>query len=142
MGRLLNLALARFESRVFELLHERGHRQVRIAQLSLTRNLDLVGTSTTELARRANMTKQAMSEIVSQCEKAGLVYRIPDPNDARAKIILFTDAGLAWLDAFKEALRHTEDEMRREIGAGAQAQLIRALAKYDGIALDGAAPRP
>lgn len=137
VGRLLNVALARFENRIFELLHERGHSQVRISQLSLTRNLDLAGTSTTELARRANMTKQAMSEIVTQCVATGLVYRIPDPKDARAKIILFTDAGLAWLDAFKDALRHAEQEMRQKVGTTAQAQLVRALARYDDIAIEG-----
>jgi hypothetical protein len=44
------------------------------------------------------MTKQAMADLVTQCEAWGLV-REPT-RDARARRVRFTDAGLAWLQAF------------------------------------------
>lgn len=131
IGRLMNCALTHFEERVFELLAAQGHSEVRLAHLHLTRNLDRSGTRTTELARRAAMTKQAMSEIVAECESIGLVRRMPDPLDARAKIVLFTDAGLAWLNAFKSALARAEAEMRQDLGETAMRSLKKTLARYD-----------
>jgi DNA-binding MarR family transcriptional regulator len=115
-GRILHSALTRFEARVFEILAENGHSEARYTHLNLTRNLDRAGTRTTELARRAGVTKQAMGEIVEQCEKLGLVERVPDKSDARAKTVRFTKLGLAWLEAFRVALGRAEDEMREELG--------------------------
>jgi DNA-binding MarR family transcriptional regulator len=116
IGRLLNNALNRFEKRVLQILGENGHGEVRYSQVNLTRNLDLGGTITTELARRAGMTKQAMGEIVDQCEQLGLVQRVKDKRDARAKVVHFTKAGLEWLEAFRVALTQAEQEMRDELG--------------------------
>lgn len=116
IGRLLNNALNRFEKRVLEILAESGHDQVRYSHFNLTRNLDLSGTITTELARRAGVTKQAMGEIVEQCEQLGLIERVRDKRDARAKIVKFTPAGLEWLDAFRVSLTRAEQEMRDELG--------------------------
>lgn len=116
IGRLLTNALNRFERRVFEILAENGHEEVRYSHINLTRNLDVSGTITTELARRAGMTKQAMGEIVEQCERLGLVERVRDKRDARAKIVKFTADGLAWLNAFRAALARAEQEMRDELG--------------------------
>jgi DNA-binding MarR family transcriptional regulator len=116
MGRLLNNAVRRYESRVFDLLAEAGHTETRLSHLHLTRNLDIRGTRVTELARRAAMTKQAMSELVAQCEKLGLVRRVPDPRDARAKIVAFTARGIGWLQSFKTAISRAEHEMRQELG--------------------------
>lgn len=116
MGRILNNAVNRFDRRVLDILAENGHKEARFTHLNLTRNLDLAGTRTTELARRAGVTKQAMGEIVEQCEQLGLVVRIPDKRDARAKIVKFTDAGREWLEAFRVALEKAEQEMRDELG--------------------------
>lgn len=116
LGRLLNNALNRFENRVLEILAENGHGEMRYSQINLTRNLDMAGTITAELARRAGMTKQAMGEIVEQCEQLGLVERVRDTRDARAKIVKFTAKGLEWLQAFRIAVAQTEQEMRDELG--------------------------
>lgn len=116
MGRLLNNALNRFEQRVLEILADNGHAEVRHSHFNLTRNLDRTGTITTELARRAGMTKQAMGEIVEQCERLGLVERVRDKRDRRAKIVKFNEAGLEWLEAFRVAISTAEQEMRDELG--------------------------
>src|SRR5438477_6734817 len=115
IGRLLNNALRRFEARVLELMSARGHAETRIAHVGLTRNLDVEGTRLTELARRASMSKQAMGELVDQCAELGLVDRIADPTDRRARIVRFTPAGRKWLDAFRDAVDVAEQEMRAEL---------------------------
>ena len=43
-----------------------------------------------ELARRAQITKQSMSELVAHLERHGYVERVPDPDDRRAKLVRAT----------------------------------------------------
>lgn len=130
IGRILHSALGRFESRVFEILAENGHGEARYTHLNLTRNLDIAGTRTSELARRAGVTKQAMGEIVEQCENLGLVRRTPDKRDARAKIVKFTELGFEWLEAFRVALGKAEEEMRDELGFLSTDAIARSLQDY------------
>jgi DNA-binding MarR family transcriptional regulator len=130
IGRLLNNALRRFEARVLELMTERGHAETRIAHVHLTRNLNVEGTRLTELALRASMSKQAMGELVDQCEALGLVIRVVDPKDRRARIVTFTPAGLAWLDSFRAAVDVAEHEMRTELGKETVDAIVNGLAVY------------
>ena len=130
IGRLLNNAVRRFEGRVLELMSEKGHDETRIAHVSLTRNLDVEGTRLTELARRASMSKQAMGELVDQCAQLGLVDRIADPTDRRARIVMFTPAGRKWLDAFRDAVDVAEQEMRAELGKATMDAILKGLAVY------------
>ena len=62
------------------------------------------------------MSKQAMGNLVDQCTAWGLVQREPDPQDARAKRVVFTSVGLAWLQAFKDAVAQAEAEFREAVG--------------------------
>jgi DNA-binding MarR family transcriptional regulator len=130
IGRLLNNAVRRFESRVLELMATRGHGETRIAHVGLTRNLDVEGTRLTELARRASMSKQAMGELVDQCSELGLVAREADPRDRRARLVRFTPAGLRWLEAFRDAVDVAEREMRAELGKAAMDAIVQGLAAY------------
>lgn len=130
IGRLLNNAVRRFEAHVLELMSERGHAETRIAHVSLTRNLDVDGTRLTELAKRASMSKQAMGELVVQCEGLGLVARTVDPCDRRARIVTFTPAGLLWLEAFRAAVDIAENEMRQELGDKTINVIIEGLCAY------------
>jgi DNA-binding MarR family transcriptional regulator len=130
VGRLLNNAVRRFEARVLELMSASGHVETRIAHVNLTRNLDVEGTRLTELARRASMSKQAMGELVDQCADLGLVDRVADPSDGRARIVMFTPAGLTWLDAFRDAVDAAEQEMRAELGKTTMDAILKGLALY------------
>jgi DNA-binding MarR family transcriptional regulator len=130
IGRLLNNAVRRFEARVLELMSASGHDETRIAHVNLTRNLDVEGTRLTELARRASMSKQAMGELVDQCVELGLVDRVADPSDGRARIVMFTPAGRIWLDAFRDAVDVAEREMRGELGKARMDAILKGLAVY------------
>lgn len=132
-GRVLSNALTRFEARVLELMAQAGHAQTRLPHINLTRYLDRGGTRITVLARRANMTNAAMTELIDQCEGLGLVIRLADPSDRRARVVNFTDAGRVWLAAFSRALKKAERELVEEIGADAAATLFGALARYAGV---------
>jgi DNA-binding MarR family transcriptional regulator len=76
------------------------------------------------------MSKQAMGELVDQCVELGLVDRVADPSDGRARIIMFTPAGLSWLDAFRDAVDVAEQEMRSELGKATMDAILKGLALY------------
>jgi len=129
-GRVLNSALRRFEQRVMDLMAEAGHAQTRRWHVNLTRHLDLEGTRITDLARRSAMTNAAMNELIGQCEELGLVERVADPADKRARIVRFTPAGLAWLDDFGRAVAVAQEEMVQEVGNRNLSVLLKDLATY------------
>ena len=74
-------------------LAERGHDAVRPAHGAVFQYLDDPGTTVSTLAARAQMTKQAMAELVVHLERHGYVERVPDPDDRRAKLVRPTRRG-------------------------------------------------
>lgn len=130
IGRLLNNAIRRFEKRILQQMEQAGHSGYSLSHISVTRNLDLEGTRATELARRAAISKQSMGELIAQLETRGLIERRADPSDRRARIIYFSEQGIAWLEAFHVALEKAESEMREELGAEVMALLKQGLEKY------------
>ena len=51
-----------------------------------------------------------------QIRVRGLVTREDDPLDARARRVVFTSVGLAWLQAFRDAVLQAEAEFREAVG--------------------------
>jgi DNA-binding MarR family transcriptional regulator len=127
LGRLLGHAMRRFDARVLQLMARAvevplalsnlaARDKVGAAHIHITRHLSLAGDRLTDLADKAGMTKQAMADLVTQCEAWGLVTREADPLDARARRVCFTPVGLAWLQAFRDAVAQAEAEFRAEVG--------------------------
>jgi DNA-binding MarR family transcriptional regulator len=90
--------------------------QISAAHVHITRHLAIEGSRLTDLAQAAGMSKQAMGDLVDQCTAWGLVQRQSDLQDARAKRVVFTADGLAWLQAFKDAVAQAEAEFRDAVG--------------------------
>lgn len=130
IGRLLSNALRHFESRVIELLKAAGHSEVTLSHVNATRHLDIQGTRLTDMASRAAMTKQSMSELVEQLEALGLVARRADPADGRARLVYFTPMGLYWLEDFRRAILKAEAEVATTIGGQALRDTKQALSRY------------
>jgi DNA-binding MarR family transcriptional regulator len=143
LGRLLDHAMLRFNARVLALMakHERlplrwahriEHARITAAQVHLTRHLGAEGARLSELAALARMSKQAMAKLVDECEVLGLVARAPDPQDARAKRIVFTETGLLWHTAYQEAVREAQAEFQTEVGAEVATVVALGLEAYAG----------
>jgi DNA-binding MarR family transcriptional regulator len=143
LGRLLGHAMRRFDERVLHLMAHNievplalsnlaARSQISAAHVHVTRHLDLQGTRLTELAQKAGMSKQAMGDLVDQCEAWGLVTREPDPRDARARLVQFTPTGLLWLQAFKDAVAQAEREFRQEVGQDVATVVAIGLEAYAG----------
>lgn len=114
---LLNdLAIAR--------LAERGHDAVRPAHGAVFQYLDDAGTTVSTLAARAQMTKQAMAELVAHLERHGYVRRVPDPADRRAKLVRPTGRGQEVVALAQELVPEVEQLIDDTLGA-ARAEAMR-----------------
>ena len=91
--------------------------------------IDPAGSRLSELARGANMTPQAMGEIVDEVESLGYVVRRPDPRDRRAKLIVLTRKGEACVVAARTTIDGLEEEIRRRLGPRGHRQLRTMLAR-------------
>jgi len=85
------------------------------------------GTRITELAARLGITKQAVAQLVDDLEGAGFVARVADPQDRRAKRVVFTEAGLGMMLDGIAHLRSVERKLERAIGKDTMSQLRAAL---------------
>jgi DNA-binding MarR family transcriptional regulator len=143
LGRLMGHALRRFDERVLALMASSvevplalsnlaARAQVGAAHIHITRHLALEGSRLTDLAASAGMSKQAMGDLVDQCEAWGLVTREPDPHDGRARRVVFTASGLLWLEAFRQAVERAEEEFRQAVGKDVATVVALGLEVYSG----------
>jgi DNA-binding MarR family transcriptional regulator len=111
MIRLLGVAFDAFANELNERLRVSEFGDIRPGHGCVFGTIDPVnGSRLTDLAERANMTKQTVGEMVSDLERRGYLERVPDPGDRRAKVISLTERGVrAYLYG-----RGLIDELERE----------------------------
>jgi len=143
LGRLLGNAMRRFDERVLWLMSRdvlvplalsnlAARNQVGAAHIHITRHLALRGSRLTDLASSAGMSKQAMGDLVTQCEAWGLLTRELHAYDKRAKMVMFTEDGLLWLGAFERAVAQAETEFRAAVGQDIATVVALGLEAYGG----------
>jgi DNA-binding MarR family transcriptional regulator len=108
-------------------LASRGHDEVRPAHAAVFQYLDDGGTTVSVLASRAQMTKQAMAELVRHLETHEYVVRVPDPGDRRAKLVTPTDRGHDVFRIAQDVVPRIEDLIAETVGADRVESLRRDL---------------
>jgi DNA-binding MarR family transcriptional regulator len=127
LGQLLLRSARLFDTMAFS-RWSKHHRGIRRAHLQLMPHLDLEGTRITELARRAEITKQAVGQLVTDMEEAGYVERRPDPSDQRAKLVVLTRRGRKAMLEGLAVFKGIEAELREAVGAETVDGLVAGLA--------------
>ena len=87
------------------------------------------GSRLTELARRANMTPQAMGELVDELVDMGYVLRRPDPGDGRAKLIVLTERGWDAVAAGRQTIEGIDGQVTEILGEHGHRELRRLLSE-------------
>ncbi len=96
--------------------------------------IDRGGSRLTDLARRANMTPQAMGELVDELQELGYVTGQPDPTDRRAKLIVLTERGRGAVEAGKDTIDGLQDRITEILGERGHRTLRRLLSQLLGQA--------
>ena len=86
------------------------------AHTALFPHLDFDGIRLTDLAAKVGVTKQAVGQLVDDLAAVGMVERIADPSDKRAKRIRFSRRGYAALMHGLGVLQEVEADLGAAIG--------------------------
>ena len=138
-GLLLEAAWRAYLARVVEAVRGAGHPEIRAVHGgTVFAHLAADGSRLSELAARAGIADQSMSYLVDYLAERGYVERVPDPTDARAKLIRRTERGWAAERAGEAAIAMLETAATRRLGAerlralrSALAELVAALEEPD-----------
>ena len=136
----LGFLLAKATQRWNELLAERftaaGFGDVRPSYGSVLLPLyEEDGLRMGELARRARLSKQTITEMIRRLERDGLVERRPDPSDARASLIFLTARSRGFEPVAAGVLAELDRLARRRLGPRRVAELKAALAELVDLGL-------
>ncbi len=119
LGSLLRLASQFMTERFSRWIEASGYERVQPAHSAAIQPLTEMpeGARITTLARASRMTKQSMSALVSDLEKAGYVERVRDPEDARAIRVRLTARGRSYAKAARAFSLSVEAEWAERIGS-------------------------
>jgi DNA-binding MarR family transcriptional regulator len=109
-----------------------AHPELRGSHRRLLQMIPPEGIRITDLARRADMTKQALGEFMDWLEQAGFVASGRDPADGRVRLITRTEQGDAAAIEAQHAIDAVERNWRTEIGAArydAMKEVLRQLGR-------------
>lgn len=124
---LMFIAQRHAEGRILAALHGAGFADLTLAQARLAARVGPGGTRVTELAEAAQVAKQTATALLDRLEAAGYVERVPDPVDARARLVRLGERGLAALPVARAEEAAIEAEWAAHLGPRRMAQLTDAL---------------
>jgi DNA-binding MarR family transcriptional regulator len=105
-----------------------GHHDLRPAHARLMVFLGWNGSRITDIARAQDVSKNAVGQLVTELEALGYVERVPDPADGRAKIVRYTDAGVALIGDAAAIAERLNTEIANIIGVQRLGELRSTLA--------------
>lgn len=129
IGLLCFIVQRAMEDRVLADLAVAGFDDLTLAQARVMARVGPKGTRVTDLAEQARVTKQTVTFLVDQLERSGYVRRVPDPRDARARLVTFAERGLAALQVARRTEVAVQEEWTRHLGRQATARLHELLTR-------------
>jgi DNA-binding MarR family transcriptional regulator len=128
VGQLLLKAARLLDEQAITRIRARsGQQQLRRAHTSLLPHVDLDGTRLTDLAARLGVSKQAAGQLVDEMVEMGVLERVDDPQDRRAKLIRFSRRGRRGLLEGLAVLGELESELAASLGERRLKDLHRTL---------------
>lgn len=104
-----------------------GQPRLRPSHTALIPHLEFQGIRMTTLAERMGVSKQAVSQLVGDLEQMGVVSRVPDPDDGRAKLVVFAGDGPTILMQGMRFLMEVDTELEENLGERRMKDLRRTL---------------
>jgi DNA-binding MarR family transcriptional regulator len=83
------------------------------------------GATSSELAQRLGVTKQAAGQIVDDLERRGYVRREPHPAGGRRRLVVLTEAAYGHLEVAGRALHGLEAELVHRAGGQREMERLR-----------------
>jgi DNA-binding MarR family transcriptional regulator len=127
LGILLREPVQEVVRRVSAGLAAAGFDDLRPAHTAVFQHIEANGSRLTDLAERAQITKQSMGYLVDDLERLGYLARRPDPTDRRATLICLTERGWSQVETALATIAAVEEEWASRLGNDRMRQLREAL---------------
>jgi DNA-binding MarR family transcriptional regulator len=114
---LVDRANRALQNHMVEAAHRRGHPEIKHAHNAVFATLLEEGTRATDMAARAGITRQSMGEVIRELVDLGILEMKPDPDDRRAKLVTYSEAGLEFAREGNQHLIDLEKRFVEEFGA-------------------------
>lgn len=114
---LLRDAYASVDSEVLTAVARAGFDEIQRGHAIVLRHLGDDGARPSELAGKAQVTRQAITKALDDLERRGIVRRWPDPSDGRGVIVRYTTRGLAALEVARARMDELEREFASQVGS-------------------------
>jgi DNA-binding MarR family transcriptional regulator len=97
-------------------LAELGYDDFKIGHCMAMLNLEDEGITAVEIAKKVNVSKQAMSKLIQELIEKGFVRAVKHPLDHRATLIRSTESGKKFLEVLMIVRKKVENEISQVIG--------------------------
>ena len=124
LGRFLITLFRQFENELTHELKKLGY-TISTSDFNAIRNIEPGGSNPVRIAELAGITKQAMSKQLAKLEKSGLIKKIEDEKDQRAKLIVFTKKGEQFLHHAIAIIAKIEKRFAEKLGSEKQLLLLK-----------------
>jgi DNA-binding MarR family transcriptional regulator len=129
IGVLMFVAHRAMEQRITSVLRRSGFADATLAQGRVFARIGEGGTRLGDLAEMAQVTKQTASFLVDRLEQGGYVERVPDPTDARARLVRISARGRKAQQVAAREERAIYREWTEHLGAEDMARLADILGR-------------
>jgi DNA-binding MarR family transcriptional regulator len=127
LGFLLRGLYADLQRQVYAEVEAAGHEGVRELHSPVLRHLPRGGGRVVDIARATGLAKQSVAYIVDDLVAQGYLAVEPDPDDGRARRVVYTRRGRQLLQALLAASRKVEARCARLLGTARMAAVRSAL---------------
>lgn len=134
IGILLRFSFQAVVQRVSAGLAAAGFDDIRPAHTAVFQHIEADGSRLTDLAERAQISKQSMGYLVDHLEQRGYLERRPDPTDRRAALVCLTERGWEEVRAALAIIAALEADWTRALGSQRMRQLRELLAELAQVA--------
>jgi DNA-binding MarR family transcriptional regulator len=124
---MLRRARNRVLAQVFAALARAGMDDLREPHMMIFQWPGPHGVGPLELARRADMSKQAMNQLLGTLERAGYIVRRRDPQHGKQRVIELTERGWRAIRVIRKAVRAIESDLERKLGTRRYQTLVECL---------------
>jgi DNA-binding MarR family transcriptional regulator len=116
VGKLVNRWKRFFDDWAYEALAAAGYDYFKMSYMAFIMNVAETGSSNTEIAAKAKVTKQAMSKVVKELEAKGLISTQKHETDARITVIFLTTKGKNFIADTKKCVNKLGEEYKELVG--------------------------
>jgi DNA-binding MarR family transcriptional regulator len=106
-----------------------GYADFKMGDMPFLMNIDATGTTNGELAKRAGVTKQAMSKVIKELTRLGIIEMRKHEVDSRSQVIFLTDRGKMFVITARNCVSGLFKDYKEVVGEGNYEIMIDSMIK-------------